>query len=207
MTVAHPQESLRRWTAERALSGQSLSAWWQDDWTEARRRAISTSGSGSGPDGRYFEVQARGVAVWIGRRYEGGPPQLTEHDFEKRVRQPDVLMPWSEVRAIVLKGATPERRERYELAQRAYVEIVGTSPPTPWVPTAARIEAGLPSDDGWYFDDPANQAHWDHSTSVIGELQSASQAIIEAGCHREVEYEQEALFETAALSNDFGLGD
>jgi hypothetical protein len=51
-------------------------------------------------------------------------------------------MTWAEVREILLRGATPARRDTYEHAYRAYVKQATTSLPTPWVPAASRQAQG-----------------------------------------------------------------
>lgn len=157
-----PADEIRRGIARRALGGQALTGWWVDDWKPARTAAVNSHAGWTGT-GQTGQCEADGVHVWFGR----------PHDAPA-----DVVVKWSEIRDIVRRGATPERREAYEEAFRAYVEQMAAPLPHPY-----RRDAP----EGWdYYSDPENVAHWAASGRTIRELARAERAIIEAGCAREL---------------------
>lgn len=177
----------------RAMSGEVLSPWWLPNWSGARAHAVSASGGWMDRDS-HGERKADGVHVWFsgeGKRYHGPPASLHEHNFESRVREPDIIMPWSEVRDIILAGASQDRRARYNLVYGQYCGQACTGLPNPPLRAGQRRERGLPEEDnGDYQKDPANLAYWAEGRRIREELNAAGYDIIGAGC--EILTEREA---------------
>lgn len=177
--------------AEVALGGQILSHWWGDNWHEGRTRIIQgrgghTSSVWSG------QVEEKGYHVWFGRRYEGEPASVHDHDFDSRVREPDAVITWQELHDIITKGATPDRKKRYSDAYREYVEHART--PLPHPPLHWREVERLGLDPGWHHKDPENIAHTEAGSRIHHELHEAHRAIVVAGCERTQPQEQMGLW-------------
>jgi hypothetical protein len=159
-----------------------LSGWWAVNWSPARSHVVSASGGWMDRDS-HGERKNDGVHVWFaaeGRRYHGPPASLHEHNFEARVRRPDVVMPWSEVREIVMAGASIDRRVRYDKAYGAYCEHATSPLPHPPLRPGQRRELGLPEHDD-RAPHPENEAFWEEGLRIHRELNEAGYDILQAG--------------------------
>jgi hypothetical protein len=115
------------------------------------------------------KLTKRGIEVWE-------PPEFGSD-------APSYIIRWDEVLDVVAKGCTDGRRERYEEAHRAYIEQAETPIPDPWIPAYLLKQQGRGTD--WFYELPANQAHWAANSRTIRELADAKLAIVAAGCARE----------------------
>jgi hypothetical protein len=115
------------------------------------------------------KLTKRGIEVW--------EPADSRRDV------PTYVIRWDEVVAVVAKGCTDGRRERYEAAHHAYIEQADAPLPDPWIPAYLLKEQGKGTD--WFYESPANQAHWAANSRTIRELTDAGYAIVAAGCARE----------------------
>jgi hypothetical protein len=137
-----------------------------------------------GNDNKLAIHQLVGSAQWLddnghGRLLKQGIAIYDSLDSE----QPTLLIPWRDVLDVIRRGCTDGRRERYEAAHDAYCENAGRPLPDPWVPAYRISERGLSAD--WFYESPANQAHWDEVLRVHRELHEARDAIVKGGCERE----------------------
>lgn len=103
---------------QHALGGEWLHTWW-NNWKEARNHVVQGSG---GYYDRHVTIERRedGIHLWVGKRYEGPSPELTDYEFETKIREPDCIMRWTEVRDLILAGSTPRQRKQYEECVRKY---------------------------------------------------------------------------------------
>jgi hypothetical protein len=176
----------------RALGGEVLSPWWQPNWSAARSHVVSASGGWMDRDS-HGERKGDGVHVWFageGKRYHGPPASVHEHNFEARVRRPDVVMPWSEVRQVVLGGATQERRTMYNHWYGEYCAHACKPLPHPIMRPGQLREHGLPDDHNDHHH-PDNEAHWELGLEIHRGLNAAGYDILQAGVGLVVAKEQE----------------
>lgn len=151
----------------RSLSGQDLVPWMKQDWSGGRRAAVEAGGCWQDVGGWYVERQHQGLAAWVGKRYVGPPPSLTEQTFDSRVRRPDATVPWTAV-ADIIQAAPEGMKQDYRSARDEFNE---------WV--------RLGGHDGPKGGDrETHQALYDHS---VRGLNFIGRNIIEAGCTRVLE--------------------